>query len=125
MDWEIFAEFNDQHFKYFTKGEDQGPHPLRIMLKRASYWGADKDKFTDLNDYLCFGVSAPPFPEEGEFVFIKKDDPLAANLEQSLPWGQRPISGIVELEKVKFAHGQSHLVIKNIITDGWFSPDLD
>lgn len=121
VDWEIFAEFNDQHFKYFVKSEDRGPHPLRLMLKRASYWGPDKEKFTDLDDYLCFGVSSPPFLDKGEFTFVKKGTPLAKQLEASLPWGQRPLSGIVELEKVKFAHGQDHLVIKRIVTDGWFS----
>ena len=122
VDWEIFAEFNDQHFKYFVKSEDRGQHPLRMMLKRASYWGPDKDKFADLNDYLCFGVSAPPFLDKGEFAFVKIGTPLAKQLEASLPWGQHPLSGIVELEKVKFAHGQDHLVIKSIVTDGWFSP---
>ncbi len=122
VDWEIFAEFHDQHFKYFVKGENPGPHPLRIMIKRASYWGPDKDKFTDLNDYLCFGISSPPYPEEGEFAFIKKGSPLAAKLEQSLPWGKPPVSGIVEIEKVKLSHGDEHLIIKNIVTDGWFSP---
>ena len=122
VDWEIFAEFNDQHFKYFVEGESSDPHPLRIMIKRASYWGPDKDKFTELNDYLCFGISAPPFPEEGKFAFVKKGSPLADKLEQSLPWGKPPVSGIVEFEKVKLAHGNEHLMIKSIVTDGWFSP---
>ena len=122
VDWEIFAEFHDLHFKNFSQGDFRGPHPLRIMMKRASYWGPDKDKFTDLKDYLCYGVSSPLFSEEGEFAFIKKGTPLANKLEKGLQWGQRPNMVIAELKKVKFAHSQDHLVIKNVITYGWFSP---
>ncbi|NOX98402.1 MAG: hypothetical protein GXP30_01505, partial [Verrucomicrobia bacterium] len=93
-----------------------------VMLKRASFWGPDKERFTTLNDYLCFGISAPPFPEDGEFAFIKKGSPLATKLEQSLPWGKSPVSGIIVFEKIKLPHGEKHLMIKSIVTDGWFSP---
>ena len=123
VDWEIFAEFSDRHFLRFREGKVDPPATFRLVVERFSdYYGTDKQAFTDLKDYAVFQVN-PPYggPNEfAEYVFVKKDTPLAEKLDGLVRLGDEPLAVVVTLENKPFAHGVRHFVISELLTEGWF-----
>ncbi len=121
VDWECFVEFNDRLFVNFFNSGEAGPKQFRVVLKRTDYWGPDRPQFANLQNYICYRVDLP-YTELDHYAFIANDDPLADELSQKVTWGMPPLASIVSFERVNFAHGQSHLKIVELVTDGWHSP---
>jgi|GEM_PF-1958582 len=123
VDWEIYSEFQDRHFVRFEDGTIASPHSFRVVLEqKTSYFGTDREGFTDRDDYLCFEVS-PPYGSQGEFskfAFVKKGTPLAAKLNKEIALGSELLAVVVTLDYKKFPHGVRHMIITKWITEGWF-----
>ena len=123
VDWEIFAEFSDRHFLRFREGTMPPPATFRLIVERFSdYYGSDKDAFTDLKDHYVYQVN-PPYGDRNEFsefVFVKKDTPLAKKLDGLVRLGDEPLAVVVTLDNKAFAHGVKHFVITELLTEGWF-----
>ena len=128
VDWEIFSEFFDAHFVRFLAGDIPSPHTFRVVIKRVSdYYGPDRETFPDLDQYYVYKVE-PPYGGEHEFssyAFVRKDDPIAARLEEVVglnddPLAFIPLAVIVTMESKPFAHGINHYVITDFLTEGWF-----
>ena len=64
----------------------------------------------------------PPYPGFETFVFLPKDSPHVALIEEIAGWGLPPVDVVLEMERRKFAHGESHLVIKSIKKTSWVAP---
>ena len=65
----------------------------------------------------------PPYGdlnEFSEFVFVKKDTPLAKKLDELVRLGDEPLAVVVTLDNKAFAHGVKHFVITELLTEGWF-----
>jgi hypothetical protein len=123
VDWEIFAEFSDRHFLQFREGTMAPPKTFRLIVERFSdYYGSDKDAFTDLKDYYVYQVNPPygDLNEFSEFAFVKKDSPLAAQLDKIVRLGDEPLAVVITLDQKTFAHGVKHFVITELLTEGWF-----
>ena len=123
VDWEIFAEFNDQHFVKFLKGELPNPGTFRLVMERKSdYYGTDRDDFADLDDYLVYQVSTPygEIDEFSEYAFVKKDSEMASQLDAAVGLGDEPLAVILTLERTAFDHGRKHYVVKDYVREGWF-----
>jgi hypothetical protein len=123
VDWEIFAEFSDRHFLRFREGTMPPPATFRLIVERFSdYYGSDKDAFTDLKDHYVYQVNPPygDLNEFSEFVFVKKDTPLAKQLDGLVRLGDEPLAVVVTLDNKPFAHGVKHFVITELLTEGWF-----
>jgi len=121
VDWECFVEFNDRLFVHFFESGEAGPKQFRVVLKRTDYWGPDRPQFTTLNYFICYRVELP-YTDLDHYAFVASDDPLAEELSKKVTWGMPPLASIVSFERVNFAHGQSHLKIVDLVTDGWHSP---
>lgn len=123
LDWEIYSEFNDRHFVKFQEGSIASPHTLRVVIERVSdYYGLDRDGFKDLDDHYVYQIN-PPYGDLNEFsdyAFVRKDSPVAAELEEVVGLNDEPLAVIVTLEQQMFSHGVEHLVIKDYVTEGWF-----
>lgn len=124
VDWEIFVEFHDRHLAKFLEGEMSNPGTYRVVLERKSdYYGLDRDSFSDLDDYYVFGINAP-YGELNEFsdaAFVRRDSPMASDLDAVVGLNDEPLAVILTLERVSFPHGTEHLVIKEYVTEGWFT----
>lgn len=123
VDWDIFAEFSDRHFLRFREGTMAPPATFRLIVERFSdYYGSDKDTFTDLNDYYVYQVNPPygDLNEFSEFAFVKKDSPLAAQLDKLVRLGDEPLAVVIKLDQKTFPHGVKHYVITELLTEGWF-----
>jgi len=123
VDWDIFAEFSDRHFLRFREGTMSPPATFRLIVERFSdYYGSDKDTFTDLKDYYVYQVNPPygDLNEFSEFAFVKKDSPLAAQLDKLVRLGDEPLAVVIKLDQKTFAHGVKHYVITELLTEGWF-----
>jgi hypothetical protein len=123
VDWEIFAEFSDRHFLRFREGTMAPPATFRLIVERFSdYYGSDKDAFTELKDHYVYQVNPPygDLNEFSEFVFVKKDTPLAKQLDGLVRLGDEPLAVVVTLDNKPFAHGVKHFVITELLTEGWF-----
>ncbi len=123
VDWEIFAEFSDRHFLRFRDGTMPPPATFRVIVERFSdYYGSDKDAFTELKDHYVYQVNPPygDLNEFSEFVFVKKDSPLAKQLDGLVRLGDEPLAVVVTLDNKAFAHGVKHFVITELLTEGWF-----
>lgn len=121
VDWECFVEFNDRLFEHFYESGQPGPTEFRVLLKRAAYWGPDKGQFSTLDDYLCFRVDLP-YNELDYYAFVAADDAIAEEISDKVTWGLPPLAAIVKFQRVNFPHGQSHLKIVELVTDGWKNP---
>lgn len=123
VDWEIFAEFYDRHFLRFRDGLMPPPATFRLIIERFSdYFGSDKDAFTDLKDHLVYQVNPPygDLNEFSEYVFVKKDSEVAKKLEGLVRLGDEPLAVVITLDQKAFEHGVKHLVVTDLITEGWF-----
>lgn len=123
VDWEIFAEFFDRHFLRFRDGTMTPPATFRLIIERFSdYYGSDRDAFTDLGDHYVYQVNPPygDLNEFSEFVFVKKDSEVAKTLDELIKLGDDPLAVVVTLDQKPFAHGVKHIVISELITEGWF-----
>lgn len=122
-DWEIFSEFSDRHFLRFRQGTMPPPATFRLIIERASdYYGSDREAFKDIDDYLIYQVS-PPYGDLNEFtesVFVKKGTDLAKALDKLVPLGEEPLAVVVTLDQKAFGHGIKHIVITDLVTEGWF-----
>jgi len=123
IDWEIYSEFQDQHFAQFLKGSIASPHTFRVVIERVSdYYGPDRSEFSDLQDYLVFQIN-PPYGDLGEFseyAFVKRGSEVAKRLDEVVGLGEEALAVIVTLEQRKFAHGVTHEVVTDYVTEGWF-----
>ncbi len=123
IDWEIFAEFFDRHFLRFRDGTMTPPATFRLIIERFSdYYGSDRDAFTDLGDHYIYQVNPPygDLNEFSEFVFVKKDSDIAKKLDSLVKLGDDPLAVVVKLDQKPFAHGVKHIVITELVTEGWF-----
>lgn len=123
IDWEVFAEFSDRHFVRFRDGKIPPPATFRLILERFSdYYGSDKDQFKDLKDYYVYQVSTPygDLNEFSDFAFVKKDSELAKKLDGLVRLGDQPLAVVATIDYKTFAHGEKHLVITELVTEGWF-----
>lgn len=120
VDWECFAEFNDRLFVNFFESGQAGPEEFRVVLKRTDYWGPDRPQFADLEKYLCYRVELP-YTDLDHYAFIAIDTPLAEELGKKVTWGVPPLASIVSFQRMNFSHGQSHLMIVGLVTEGWHS----
>lgn len=123
VDWEIFAEFYDQHFLRFRDGLMPPPATFRVIIERFSdYFGSDKEAFTDLKDHLVYQVNPPygDLNEFSEYVFVKKDTEIAKKLEGLVRLGDEPLAVVVTIDQKAFEHGVKHFVVTDLITEGWF-----
>ena len=98
--------------------DEAGPREFRVVLKRTDYWGPDRAQFTNLDNYLCYRVDLP-YTDIDHYAFIAIDDPLASTIGEKVSWGLPPLAAIVSFQRAEFPHGQSHLKIVDLITDGW------
>jgi hypothetical protein len=124
VDWEIYTEFADQHFVTFqTQAAVASPRTFRLLVERLSgYYGGDRATFTDLDDYDVFQIN-PPYGMTNEFaetVFLPKSSELAKQLAKLVKLGEEPLAVIVTLDWKTFPHGAKHLVLTNLVTEGWF-----
>ena len=119
VDWECFVEFHDQHFIKFHDSGEVGPQEFCVVLKRASYYGPDRSRFTDIDNFLCYRVEFP-YTKLDHYAFISGDDPLAASLDEKVSWGKPPLAAIVRFQRFEFAHGERHLKIVALVADGWY-----
>ena len=119
VDWSSFVEFYDHHFVDFAADTESAPADFRAVVKRAEYWGPDRNSFTDLDDYLCYEVELP-YTEETFFAFVRKSDPTATQLKKAVNWGSPPLAGILRFEHRQFPHGNTHLVITGFLTEDWY-----
>lgn len=124
VDWEIYTEFADQHFVTFqTQAAVASPRTFRLLVERLSgYYGGDRATFTDLDDYDVFQIN-PPYGSTNEFaetVFLPKSSALAEQLSKLVRLGEEPLAVIVTLDWKTFPHGAKHLVLTNMVTEGWF-----
>ena len=121
LDWECFVEFHDGHYVRFFEDKQEGPKSFRVVLKRAEYWGEDRTKFTDLDNYLCYKIELP-YAEDDYYAFVNRDQPLAGELQSMVDWGKAPLAGIITFKRESFPHGISHLKITDFVTEDWFRP---
>lgn len=121
VDWELFVECKDRLFTEFRDGQSDGPATFRFVMQRHSYWGSDRNAFTNSNDYLCYKVE-PPYPGGEAFVFVEKDSALAAEVEKIATWGMPPVDVVLTLERKEFPHGVKHFVIKSLDKPSWVAP---
>lgn len=123
VDWEVYAEFQDEHFVEFQRGAIPSPHTFRLVIERVSdYYGPDREAFANLDDYLVYQVN-PPYGDLNEFsdyAFVPKDSELASRLDSVVGINDEPLAVIVTLEEQSFAHGTKHLVVTEYVTEGWF-----
>ncbi|NRB72772.1 MAG: hypothetical protein HRU46_00275 [Verrucomicrobiales bacterium] len=123
VDWEVFSEFQDEHFVKFLAGDIPSPHTLRVVINRVSdYYGPDRDGFTNLDDYFVYQVN-PPYGGLNEFstyAFVKKDSPIAARFEEVVSLNEDALAVIITMEEKAFPHGINHYVVTDYITEGWF-----
>lgn len=124
VDWEIYAEFADQHFVTFqNQAAVASPRTFRLLVERLSgYYGGDRATFTDLDDYDVFQIN-PPYGLTNEFaetVFLPKSSELAKQLSQLVKLGEEPLAVIITVDWKTFPHGAKHLVLTNMVTEGWF-----
>lgn len=123
VDWEIYSEFQDQHFAQFLKGSIASPRTFRLVIERVSdYYGPDRIEFSELEDHLVYQIN-PPYGDLGEFseyAFVKRDSELAKQLDEVVGLSDEPLAVIISLEQKKFSHGVTHEVITNYVTEGWF-----
>ena len=123
VDWDIYSEFQDQHFVGFQKGAIASPHTFRLVIERVSdYFGSDRDQFTNLDDYLVYQINPPygDLSEHSEYAFVKKGSELASELESVVGLNDEPLAVIVTIEQKAFDHGVKHLEITDYVTEGWF-----
>ncbi|MDF1826332.1 MAG: hypothetical protein P1U68_16925 [Verrucomicrobiales bacterium] len=123
VDWEIYSEFQDQHFVEFQKGAIASPHTFRLVIERVSdYYGSDRDGFTNLDDFYVYQINPPygDLSEFSEYAFVKKDSGLAAELEKVVGLNDEPLAVILTVEQKAFAHGVKHIEITDYVTEGWF-----
>jgi len=123
VDWEIYSEFQDQHFVEFQKGAIASPHTFRLVIERVSdYFGSDRDSFSDLDDYLVYQINPPygDLSEYSEYAFVKKGSALADEFEAVVGLSDEPLAVIVTIEQKAFGHGVKHLEITDYVTEGWF-----
>ncbi|NNE91495.1 MAG: hypothetical protein HKN23_07600 [Verrucomicrobiales bacterium] len=124
VDWEIFAEFSDEHYVKFKNGQIPGPRTFRlVMVRQSGYYGSDRDGFADRDNYQVYKI-VPPYGDLDyeEVAFIPKSSPLAARAEKFLPLGMDPLAVMITIDYKAFPHGINHIVITDIVTDGWFPP---
>jgi hypothetical protein len=121
LDWECFVEFHDSHFVKFHDNKEEGPKSFRVVLKRAEYWGEDRNSFADLDNYICYRVELP-YAEVDYYAFVARDQPLAEELQGMVDWGRPPLAGIITFKRENFPHGVSHLKITDFVTEDWFRP---
>jgi len=124
VDWDIYTEFADQHFVTFqNQGAVASPRTFRILIERISgYYGGDRATFADLDDYDVFQIN-PPYGLTNEFaenVFLPKNSELAKRLATLVKLGEEPLAVIITLDWKTFPHGAKHLVLTNMVTEGWF-----
>lgn len=123
VDWEVYAEFKDEHFVKFLEGDISSPHTLRVVMNRVSdYYGPDREGFTDLDDYFVYQVN-PPYGGLNEFstyAFVKKDSEIANQFEEVITLNQEALAVIVTIEEKPFPHGINHYIISDYVTEGWF-----
>ncbi|MEX2577594.1 MAG: hypothetical protein WD342_00940 [Verrucomicrobiales bacterium] len=123
VDWEIHAEFFDQHFVKFQEGAIAAPHTFRLVIERMSdYYGSDREAFSGLEDYYVYQIN-PPYGNLNEFsqyAFVKKDSEVARQLEKVVGLGEDPLAVILTLDYETFPHGERHLVVTDYVTEGWF-----
>lgn len=123
VDWEIYSEFQDQHFVEFQNGAIASPHSFRLVLERVSdYFGADRDEFTNLDDFFVYQINPPygDLSEYSEYAFVKKDSALAGELEEIVGLNDEALAVIVTIEQKMFPHGKKHIEITDLVTEGWF-----
>ena len=123
IDWESYVEIRDRHLAAFFQKRERGPRTFRVLLKRESYWGADRKTFANLSDFLTYSVESPD-QETKVSAFVSHDTPLAKKLKEIASWGLPPLAAMVELEWKRFPHGTDHLVINKMIVDGWILPEI-
>ena len=121
LDWECFVEFHDSHFVKFFDSKQEGPKSFRVVLKRAEYWGEDRGRFTDLDNYLCYRIELP-YADLDYYAFVPRDQPLASELQGMVDWGKPPLAGIITFKRESFPHGASHLKITDFVTEDWYRP---
>lgn len=123
VDWEIYSEFQDQHFVEFQNGAIASPNSFRLVIERVSdYYGSDRDGFTNLDDYYVYQINPPygDLSEYSEYAFVRKDSALASELDQVVGLNDEPLAVIVTVEQKAFSHGVKHLEITDYVTEGWF-----
>ncbi len=125
VDWGIYTEFSDKHFQRFQTAKETGPRRFRLVMRRTDYWGPDREM---LKDYDTFVIATPhSSPEsdllQGPHAFVRKGTKLSSKLEKMVPWSAEPLAVILEVErKAIFNGGMPHLVIRELVTDGWDLP---
>ncbi|MEO0415656.1 MAG: hypothetical protein AAF226_11970 [Verrucomicrobiota bacterium] len=121
VDWNVFAEFHDQHFAASKKGRMELPRSFRLVVERASeYYGPDRDRFPGIDDYLICKVSSPLDLTARDWVFVKKGTPQAKELDQVLKVGDDPLAMIIELDLKTFSHDINHWMVSDVVSEGWF-----
>ena len=122
VDWECFVEFHDSQFAKFHDSGEDGPKTFRVVMKRAPYWGQDRNKFTNLDDFLCYQIELP-YTEQDYYAFVPRSEPLSLELEKKqITWGQPPLAGMLTFKRTMFDHGVSHLVITDFVSEDWHRP---
>lgn len=121
VDWRLYAECKDRLFAEFRDSGESGPASFYLVMQRHSYWGKDRTQFRELENLNCYKIE-PPYPGFETFVFLPKDSPHVALIEEIAGWGLPPVDVVLEMERRKFAHGESHLVIKSIKKTSWVAP---
>ncbi len=122
VDWQVFAEFNDQHFLKFREGKMPAPVTFRLVAERIkSYPGPDREGFTEIKDYDCFQLNPPygGFQTYSEYAFVKKGSPVLKKLDAVMKVGDEPLAVILTLNVHDFKHGIRHLVITDFVEEGW------
>lgn len=124
VDWQVFAEFSDRHFVRFREGKVPAPATFRLIVERFSdYYGSDKEQFKDLKDYYVYQVSMPygDLNEYSDFAFVEKNSELAKKLDGLVRLGDQALAVVAKLDYKTFSHGAKHMVITELITEGWFN----
>jgi len=121
LDWELFVEFRDRHFKTFVEEQSKSPESFRVVIWRVTYWPPDRDQIPDVDSLICYRID-PPYSGFTQFAFVPKDTEKGQSLLNQLSWQADPLAAEVEMHWEKFPNGRPYLTIDRILSTTWVKP---
>ncbi len=121
LDWELFVEFRDRHFKTFVEEQRKAPESFRVVIWRVTYWPPDRDQIPDVDSLICYRID-PPYSGFTQFAFVPKDTERGQSLLNKLSWQADPLAAEVEMHWEVFPNGRPYLTIDRILSTTWVKP---
>ena len=121
VDWELFVEFRDRHFKKFVEEKRTEPDNFRVVIQRVEYWESDRNEIPNLDSLICYKID-PPYPGFTVHAFVPKNSDEGKAMIEQLTWKSDPLAAEVTMHWEKFSNGTPYLTIDQIASPSWVRP---